>query len=132
MYIITGYTGNITTIKIRRQMATAAGSLRRYNRFFMQWGIRTVLDYGAGTLRNARFLAEQGFSVYAADIPEQVERILRMSASATLSGVLDVGDLECGFSKRISSSPPTLQHCSVRTTPVIILLMAYQKDRHNN
>jgi len=79
-------------------MATAAaGSLRRYNRFFLQRGIRTVLDYGAGTLRNARFLAEQGFSVYAADIPEQLERILRMSANATLSGVLDVGDLECAF-----------------------------------
>ena len=78
-------------------MAIEAGSIRRYNRFFQQRGIRTVLDYGAGTLRNSQFLVEQGFSVYAADIPEQVERILRMSASSTLAGVLSVAELERTF-----------------------------------
>ena len=78
-------------------MTPAAGSIRRYSRFFQQRGIRTVLDYGAGTLRNSQFLAEKGFSVYAADVPDQVERVLKMSARSTLAGVLAVHELEQTF-----------------------------------
>lgn len=78
-------------------MTTEARSIRRYNRFFQQRGIRTVLDYGAGTLRNSRFLAQQGFFVYAADVPDQMQRILRMPASSTLAGVLGIDELEQTF-----------------------------------
>lgn len=34
-----------------------------------------VLDYGAGNLRNSRFLAAQGGNVWAVDLPSQVRRI---------------------------------------------------------
>jgi cyclopropane fatty-acyl-phospholipid synthase-like methyltransferase len=34
-----------------------------------------VLDYGTGTMRNALFMAGQGFHVIAADLPEQVARL---------------------------------------------------------
>lgn len=34
-----------------------------------------VLDYGTGTMRNAVYLAREGFNVYAADLPEQVEKL---------------------------------------------------------
>lgn len=74
-------------------MALAAESIRRYSRFFRTSDVRTVLDYGAGNLRNAGFLASQGFTVYAADIPEQVARIARLAADIGLAGVLDAGEL---------------------------------------
>lgn len=74
-------------------MALAAESVRRYSRFFCKSDVRTVLDYGAGNLRNARFLARQGFTVYAADVPEQVERIVRMAGAMALAGILDNGEL---------------------------------------
>jgi hypothetical protein len=54
-----------------------------------------VLDYGTGTMRNAFYLAEQGFTVYTADLPEQVEklrcrpaarRVKRLLATVELSG----------------------------------------------
>ena len=54
-------------------MAMAASSVIRYCRFFEKQNVTRVLDYGAGTLRNALYLTNQGFSVYAADIPEQVK-----------------------------------------------------------
>lgn len=75
-------------------MASAAESVRRYSRFFRDRDVRTVLDYGAGTLRNTRFLANQGFSVYAADIPEQIERIIRLSSAIPLAGVLEAEELD--------------------------------------
>jgi SAM-dependent methyltransferase len=68
--------------------------VRTYCRFFEKQGVRSVLDYGAGTLRNSCFLAERGFSVYAADIPEQVERILRMATRTVLAGVVTDAELE--------------------------------------
>lgn len=74
-------------------MASAAESVRRYSKFFQKNDVRTVLDYGAGTLRNSEFLVKQGFSVYAADIPEQVERIVRMDAAFRLAGILATDEL---------------------------------------
>ncbi|GFE62462.1 bifunctional 2-polyprenyl-6-hydroxyphenol methylase/3-demethylubiquinol 3-O-methyltransferase UbiG [Geobacter sp. AOG2] len=56
-------------------MCAAAESVRRYNRFFKSRNALTVLDYGTGTMRNARYLSEQGFTVYAADLPEQVKKL---------------------------------------------------------
>ncbi|MBJ6724022.1 class I SAM-dependent methyltransferase [Geomesophilobacter sediminis] len=75
-------------------MAVAASSVTRYCRFFHVKHIASVLDYGAGTLRNARFLAKEGFTVYAADIPGQVERILSMAGHERMAAILDVEQLE--------------------------------------
>ena len=75
-------------------MAISAISVSRYKRFFQQKKLLSVLDYGAGTLRNSKFLAEEGFRVYAADIPDQVERILAMSGRERLAGVLATDQLE--------------------------------------
>ncbi|GFO57719.1 hypothetical protein GMST_00440 [Geomonas silvestris] len=55
--------------------------------------MHSVLDYGAGTLRNARYLAEEGFEVYAADLPAQVERIMAMAGRRQLAGVLNCDEL---------------------------------------
>jgi tellurite methyltransferase len=56
-------------------MVKAAESVRRYSRFFKNRNTEKVLDYGTGTMRNALFLAREGFCVYAADLPEQVEKL---------------------------------------------------------
>jgi len=56
-------------------MAAVAESVRRYSRFFKTQDAMDVLDYGTGTMRNALYLAKEGFSVYAADLPEQVARL---------------------------------------------------------
>jgi SAM-dependent methyltransferase len=75
-------------------MTQAAGSITRYSRFFRQSQAAKVLDYGAGTLRNSLYLAENGFTVYAADLPEQVEILRGRPAVRQLAGLLDVGELE--------------------------------------
>ena len=75
-------------------MTKAAASVTRYSRFFRQSQADTVLDYGAGTLRNAVYLAQHGFTVYAADLPEQVEIQRGRPAARELAGILDVGELE--------------------------------------
>jgi tellurite methyltransferase len=56
-------------------MCAAAESVRRYSRFFKTQHAVKVLDYGTGTMRNACYLSEQGFTVYAADLPEQVAKL---------------------------------------------------------
>ena len=56
-------------------MTAVAESVRRYSRFFKTQHAMDVLDYGTGTMRNAVYLAQEGFSVYAADLPEQVEKL---------------------------------------------------------
>ena len=78
-------------------MAVTAVSVGKYKRFFQQKRLLSVLDYGAGTLRNARYLVEEGFRVYAADIPEQVERIMEMAGRDRLAGVLATDQLEESF-----------------------------------
>src|SRR6266568_2958087 len=56
-------------------MAIVAESVRRYSTFFRMRQATNVLDYGTGTMRNALFLANQGFTVFAADLPEQIARL---------------------------------------------------------
>lgn len=75
-------------------MASAAISLTRYLKFFKKRQLHSVLDYGAGTLRNSRYLAEEGFEVYAADLPAQVERIMAMAERRQLAGILDTDQLQ--------------------------------------
>ncbi len=61
-------------------MAIVAESVRRYSTFFRKSQATTVLDYGTGTMRNALYMAEQGFRVFAADLPEQIARLQGCSA----------------------------------------------------
>lgn len=56
-------------------MGAVAESVKRYCRFFKAQRAMEVLDYGTGTMRNAVYLAQEGFSVYAADLPEQVHKL---------------------------------------------------------
>ena len=75
-------------------MTQAALSVLRYSRFFSSVGVAKVLDYGAGTLRNALYLAEQGVTVYAADLPQQVKALRGHPGVHRLAGVLTVGELK--------------------------------------
>ena len=74
-------------------MTAVADSVARYCQFFSWSHVETVLDYGAGTMRNALYLADQGFRVYAADIPEQVKVLRGHPGARRLAGLLEVGDL---------------------------------------
>ena len=74
-------------------MTQAAKSITLYSNFFRHREASVVLDYGAGKLRNALYLAGRGFAVYAADLPEQVSRFRSCPAIDLLAGVLEVGDL---------------------------------------
>lgn len=56
-------------------MSRAAESVRRYTTFFKKRNAMSVLDYGTGNMRNALYLAQNGFTVYAADLPEQVAKL---------------------------------------------------------
>jgi SAM-dependent methyltransferase len=74
-------------------MNTAAESVRRYSRFFKTQHALDVLDYGTGTMRNAVYLARNGFSVYAADLPEQVEKLRNCPALQHIERLLDTDEL---------------------------------------
>jgi hypothetical protein len=47
----------------------------RWAKSFPQWGIQRILDLGAGNLRNSLYLADLGFSLWAADLPAQLARL---------------------------------------------------------
>lgn len=74
-------------------MAAVAESVRRYSRFFQIRKARAVLDYGTGTMRNALYLARQGFDVYAADIPDQVEKLRGCPALQHIQQLLATDEL---------------------------------------
>jgi SAM-dependent methyltransferase len=74
-------------------MALAAKSIIRYSKFFRHQGAVKVLDYGAGKLRNAAYLAKQGFTVFAADLPEQVAVLRHLPDARPLAGILDSAQL---------------------------------------
>lgn len=74
-------------------MASVAGSVARYHRFFKKRKAYNVLDYGAGKLRNAAFLSGEGFNVYAADLPEQLNRVRGLNAANNLHGLVETGQL---------------------------------------
>lgn len=76
-----------------QQMSTAAESVRRYSRFFKTQQAMGVLDYGTGTMRNAVYLAQEGFNVYAADLPEQVERLRGCPAVQHIERLLATDEL---------------------------------------
>jgi len=74
-------------------MCAAAESVRRYSRFFQLQNAVKVLDYGTGNMRNALYLSKQGFRVYAADLPEQVERLQDYPAANQVERLLATDEL---------------------------------------
>jgi cyclopropane fatty-acyl-phospholipid synthase-like methyltransferase len=74
-------------------MAIVAESVRRYSAFFRIRQATKVLDYGTGTMRNALFMANQGFTVFAADIPEQIARLRGCPAVAHVERLLATDEL---------------------------------------
>ena len=77
-----------------KAMSKAANSVAIYAKFFLLSRVKTVLDYGAGTLRNALFLLDQGFTVYAADLPQQVQALRSHPGVQRLAGLLEVEQLQ--------------------------------------
>ena len=76
-----------------QQMSTAAESVRRYSRFFKSRQAMVVLDYGTGTMRNAVYLAQEGYNVYAADLPEQVAKLRGCPALRHIERLLATDEL---------------------------------------
>jgi hypothetical protein len=74
-------------------MAIVAESIRRYSTFFRKKQAVNVLDYGTGTMRNAIFMARQGFRVYAADLPEQVDKLRGCPALSHIERLLATDEL---------------------------------------
>jgi SAM-dependent methyltransferase len=75
-------------------MTVVAHSVTIYCRYFQLNHAQTVLDYGTGTMRNAVYLLDHGFQVYAADLAEQLQALRNHPAAARLAGLLEVGELE--------------------------------------
>ncbi|MBI2355421.1 MAG: class I SAM-dependent methyltransferase [Deltaproteobacteria bacterium] len=74
-------------------MSREAESVRRYSPFFKIQKALKVLDYGTGTMRNALYLTDRGFRVYAADLPEQVERLRNRPATQRVKRLLATDEL---------------------------------------
>ena len=74
-------------------MAREAESIRRFSTFFKKHKVTSVLDYGTGTMRNTHFLADQGFRVYAADLPEQVDKLRNCPARNRVERLLTTDEL---------------------------------------
>ena len=74
-------------------MGRAAKGVARYANFFKTQGALKVLDYGTGTMRNALYLAERGFTVYGADLPAQIATIRNDSRALSLAGLMDTDEL---------------------------------------
>ena len=75
-------------------MSRVATSVRRFSTFFKQKKALDVLDYGTGTMRNALFMADRGFRVYAADLPLQVEKLRNCPANRHVERLLSTNELE--------------------------------------
>lgn len=74
-------------------MSAAAESVRRYSRFFKQQNAMNVLDYGTGNMRNAIYLSKMGFRVFAADIPEQVKKLINCPAASQVERLICTDEL---------------------------------------
>jgi cyclopropane fatty-acyl-phospholipid synthase-like methyltransferase len=74
-------------------MSAVAESVRRYSRFFKTQQAMDVLDYGTGTMRNAVYLSREGFNVYAADLPEQIEKLRNCPALIHVERLLATDEL---------------------------------------
>jgi len=68
----------------------AATSVMRLVPFFKARGVTTVLDYGAGTLRNSKYLLKKGFRVWVVDTEEKLKKYAR-SSGLPLDGLVEAG-----------------------------------------
>lgn len=66
----------------------AAASVMRLTPLFKARGLRTALDYGAGTLRNSKYLLKKGFQVWVLDTEEKLKKYARNSG-LPLAGLLE-------------------------------------------
>ncbi|MDA8234952.1 MAG: class I SAM-dependent methyltransferase [Clostridia bacterium] len=69
----------------------AAASVMRLTPLFKARGICTALDYGAGTLRNSKYLLKKGFRVWVLDTEEKLEKYARNSG-LPLAGLVEAGE----------------------------------------
>lgn len=74
-------------------MRSTAESVRRYAPFFKKQQVVDVLDYGTGTMRNAVYMARNGFRVYAADLPEQIDKLRSCPVAACARRLLKTDEL---------------------------------------
>jgi SAM-dependent methyltransferase len=74
-------------------MGTPAVSVVQYGPFFAEEEAWHVLDYGTGMLRNAVYLTDRGFRVYAADLPAHLEKLAGREELSRLEGVLSTDEL---------------------------------------
>ena len=74
-------------------MTIVAESVRRYSSFFRKCEATDVLDYGTGNMRNALFMAKQGFKVFAADIPEQIEKLRKRPSANAIERLMATNEL---------------------------------------
>ena len=74
-------------------MAIVAESIRRYSTFFRKSLATSVLDYGTGNMRNALYMANQGFKVFAADLPDQINKLRGGPGLIHIERLLDTGEL---------------------------------------
>lgn len=100
-------------------MSVAAESVRRYEPFFKKQQVMKVLDYGTGNMRNAVYLAANGFQVYAADLPEQIEKLMSCPAASCARRLLKTDELA---HERLNAD-------LVLSTYVFNIIMS-QEDRH--
>lgn len=74
-------------------MNSVAGSIRKYLPFFKKRKAFKVLDYGAGTLRNTKYLSNHGFNVFAADLPEKLSQVKQWALDTLPASLLEVDAL---------------------------------------
>ncbi|AVX31997.1 Methyltransferase domain-containing protein [Carboxydocella thermautotrophica] len=72
----------------------AVKSLLLLEPLFQREKVRRVLDYGAGTLRNTRYLLNRGYTVYITDLPAQLEKVAGQARTSGVKGILAVDELK--------------------------------------
>lgn len=77
-------------VVLKQQRFVPAASVYHWQRQILSTS-GPILDFGAGNLRNAIFLQQQGGSIWAVDLQEQVEKIKHTAAT---EGLTFIGSLE--------------------------------------
>ncbi|HEX3032462.1 MAG TPA: class I SAM-dependent methyltransferase [Bacillota bacterium] len=70
-----------------------ARSICNHLYFFRGNDVSTVLDYGAGNLRNTIYLSRHGFKVTAVDVPEQITALKSNAAERGSWRLMDTEEL---------------------------------------
>lgn len=72
------------------KMIKAAKIVKKILPFFKAMECRSILDYGAGTLRHSRYFMDHGFQVYIVETLECLEVLHRESPFRDLAGHYDL------------------------------------------